>query len=116
VTLREKFSNWIAVSNRNRYLGLALTLLYAVRRGQCHIVLDLAEEMMDGSSDRAGESGHGDDWAMANRIMCAFLHRGGVAPTPCIMWVPGSLPLLLPMLRLIVDLSSERVALEGHHA
>jgi len=55
VTLREKFSNWIAVSNRNRSLGLALTLLYAVGRGQCHIVLDLAEEMMDGSSDRAGD-------------------------------------------------------------
>jgi cytochrome c oxidase assembly factor CtaG len=33
-----------------------------------------------------------------------------------IMWAPGSLPLLLPMLRLIVDLLSERVALEGHHA
>jgi cytochrome c oxidase assembly factor CtaG len=33
-----------------------------------------------------------------------------------IMWVPGSLPLLLPMLRLIVDLSSGRVAMEGHHA
>ena len=33
-----------------------------------------------------------------------------------IMWVPGSLPLLLPMLRLIVDISSERVAMEGHHA
>ena len=33
-----------------------------------------------------------------------------------IMWVPGSLPLLLPMLRLIVDLSSERVPMEGHHA
>ncbi len=33
-----------------------------------------------------------------------------------IMWVPGSLPLLLPMLRLIVDLSSGRVATEGHHA
>jgi len=32
------------------------------------------------------------------------------------MWVPGSLPLLLPMLRLIVDLSSEQVAMEGHHA
>jgi hypothetical protein len=54
VTLREKFANWIAVSNRNRCLGLALTLLYAVR-GQCHIVLDFAEEMMDGSSDRAGD-------------------------------------------------------------
>jgi cytochrome c oxidase assembly factor CtaG len=33
-----------------------------------------------------------------------------------IMWVPGSLPLLLPMLQLIVDLSSGRVATEGHHA
>ena len=33
-----------------------------------------------------------------------------------IMWVPGSLPLLLPMLRLIVDLSSGRAAMEGHHA
>jgi len=55
VTLREKFATWIAVSNRNRCLGLALTLLYAVRRGQSHIVFDLAEEMMDGSSDRAGD-------------------------------------------------------------
>ena len=55
MTLREKFANWIAVSNRNRCLGLALTLLYAIRRGQCHIVLDLAEEMMDGSSDRVGD-------------------------------------------------------------
>ena len=54
-TLRERFATWIAVSNRNRCLGLALTLLYAIRRGQCHIVLDLAEEMMDGSSDRAGD-------------------------------------------------------------
>ena len=27
--------------------------------------------------------GHGDDWATANRIMCDFLHRGVVAPTPC---------------------------------
>jgi len=27
------------------------------------------------------ESGHGDDWATANRIMCDFLHRGVVAPT-----------------------------------
>ena len=26
------------------------------------------------------------------------------------------LPLLLPMLRLLVDLSSERVPMEGHHA
>ena len=33
-----------------------------------------------------------------------------------IMWVPGSLPLLLPILRLIVQLSSGRVAIEGHHA
>ena len=33
VTLHETFANWIAVSNRNRYLGLALTLLYTVRRG-----------------------------------------------------------------------------------
>ena len=55
MTLREKFATWIAVSNRNYCLGLALTLLYSVRRGQCHIVLDLAEEMMDGSSDRAGD-------------------------------------------------------------
>jgi len=54
VTLREKFSNWIAVSNRNRSLGLALTLLHAVGRGQCHIVLDLAEEIM---TDRATEPG-----------------------------------------------------------
>jgi hypothetical protein len=29
------------------------------------------------------ESGHGDDWATANRLMCDFLHRGVVAPTPC---------------------------------
>ena len=55
VTLHEIFANWIAVSNRNRCLGLALTLLHTVRRGRCHIVLDLAEEMMDGSSDRAGD-------------------------------------------------------------
>ena len=33
-----------------------------------------------------------------------------------IMWVPGSLPLLLPILRVIVELSSGRVAVEGHHA
>jgi cytochrome c oxidase assembly factor CtaG len=33
-----------------------------------------------------------------------------------IMWVPGSLPLVLPILRLIVELSSGRVAIEGHHA
>ncbi len=33
-----------------------------------------------------------------------------------IMWIPGSLPLLLPILRLIVELSSGRVAMEGHHA
>ena len=32
VTPHEIFANWIAVSNRNRYLGLALTLLYTVRR------------------------------------------------------------------------------------
>jgi hypothetical protein len=24
----------------------------------------------------------GDDWAAGNRIMCDFLHRGIVAPTP----------------------------------
>ena len=52
MTLREKFPNGIAVSNRNRCLGLALALLYAVPRGQCHIVCDLAEEIMDGSSNR----------------------------------------------------------------
>ena len=33
-----------------------------------------------------------------------------------IMWVPGSLPLLFPLLRLTVELSSGRVAIEGHHA
>jgi cytochrome c oxidase assembly factor CtaG len=33
-----------------------------------------------------------------------------------IMWVPGSVPLLLPILRLIVELSSGRVTVEGHHA
>jgi hypothetical protein len=33
VTLRETFANWIAVSNRNRCLGVALILLYTVRRG-----------------------------------------------------------------------------------
>jgi hypothetical protein len=33
-----------------------------------------------------------------------------------IMWVPGSLPLLLPILRLIVQVSSRRVVMEGHHA
>jgi cytochrome c oxidase assembly factor CtaG len=33
-----------------------------------------------------------------------------------IMWVPGSLPLLLPILRLVVELSSGRVAIGGHHA
>ncbi len=31
-----------------------------------------------------------------------------------IMWVPGSLPLLLPILRLIVQLSSGRVVMDGH--
>ena len=30
-TLHETFANWIAVSNRNRCLGLALTLLYTDR-------------------------------------------------------------------------------------
>ena len=33
-----------------------------------------------------------------------------------IMWVPGSIALLLPILRLIVELSSARVAIEGRHA
>ena len=33
VTLHEIFANWIAASNRNCYLGLALTLPYTVRRG-----------------------------------------------------------------------------------
>jgi hypothetical protein len=33
VTLHETFANWIAVSNRNRCLGLARPLLYTVRRG-----------------------------------------------------------------------------------
>ena len=32
-TLRERFAAWIAVSNKNGSLGLALTLLYVVRRG-----------------------------------------------------------------------------------
>jgi hypothetical protein len=27
-------------------------------------------------------SGHGDDWAEGNRIMCDFLHRGIVSPGP----------------------------------
>jgi hypothetical protein len=27
-------------------------------------------------------SGHGDDWATGNRVMCDFLHRGIVSPTP----------------------------------
>jgi len=26
--------------------------------------------------------GHGDDWAIGNRIMCDFLHRGIVPPAP----------------------------------
>ena len=33
-----------------------------------------------------------------------------------IMWVPGSLPLLFPLLRLTVELSSGRLAIEGQHA
>ena len=33
-----------------------------------------------------------------------------------IMWVPGSLPLLLPILRLIVELSSGRLSIERTHA
>jgi cytochrome c oxidase assembly factor CtaG len=33
-----------------------------------------------------------------------------------IMWVPGSFPLLLPILRLIVELSSGRVIVEERHA
>jgi cytochrome c oxidase assembly factor CtaG len=33
-----------------------------------------------------------------------------------IMWVPGSIPLLLPILRVIVELSSARVAIEDRHA
>jgi hypothetical protein len=32
-TLRERFVTWIAVSNKNGSLGLALTLLYVVPRG-----------------------------------------------------------------------------------
>jgi len=32
-----------------------------------------------------------------------------------IMWVPGSLPLLLPILRLVVELSSSRVAIARSH-
>jgi hypothetical protein len=27
-------------------------------------------------------SGHGDDWATGNRMMCDFLHRGIVSLTP----------------------------------
>lgn len=27
-------------------------------------------------------SGHGDDWAIGNRIMCDFVHRGVVSSTP----------------------------------
>jgi hypothetical protein len=27
--------------------------------------------------------GHGDGWGTANRLMCDFLHRGVVPPTPC---------------------------------
>ena len=27
-------------------------------------------------------SGHGDDWAAGNRIMCDFVHRGVVSSTP----------------------------------
>jgi hypothetical protein len=27
-------------------------------------------------------AGYGDDWAMSNRIMCDFLHRGVVSPPP----------------------------------
>jgi cytochrome c oxidase assembly factor CtaG len=33
-----------------------------------------------------------------------------------IMWVPGSFPLLLPILRMIVELSSGRVVVEERHA
>jgi cytochrome c oxidase assembly factor CtaG len=33
-----------------------------------------------------------------------------------IMWVSGSLPLLLPLIRLIIQLSSGRVVMEGYHA
>jgi cytochrome c oxidase assembly factor CtaG len=33
-----------------------------------------------------------------------------------IMWVPGSISLLLPILRVIVELSSARVAMEDRHA
>ena len=33
-----------------------------------------------------------------------------------IMWVPGSLPLLLPILGLIVELTSRRVAIGRNHA
>jgi cytochrome c oxidase assembly factor CtaG len=33
-----------------------------------------------------------------------------------IMWVPGSLPLLLPLSRLIIQLSPGRVVMEGYHA
>ena len=53
-------------------------------------------------SDRAIYTGYSsvDDQALAGLIM----------------WVPGSLPLLLPLLRLMVELSSGRATLEGHRA
>ena len=40
-------------------------------------------------------SGPVDDWAVGNRIMCDFLHRGIVSPTPP--------ELLSPSLELFVD-------------
>jgi hypothetical protein len=37
-TLREKFANWFAMSNRNRRLALALILLHAVLRSLEYLV------------------------------------------------------------------------------
>ena len=43
--------------------------------------VNCGETVIDGSSLSTYHlTGHGADWATANRIMCDFIHRGIVAP------------------------------------
>jgi hypothetical protein len=46
--------------------------------------------------------GLGDDWATGNRIMCDFLHRGIVSPTPCELADP-SIELLVGTLEMALS-------------
>jgi cytochrome c oxidase subunit 2 len=43
-------------------------------------------------------------------------HSGEIRRSGVIMWVPGSMPFLLPIIGLIFELSSGRVAIECQHA